>query len=155
MTKVSVIIPSRNEQFMPQTVEDILAKATGDIEVIVILDGYWPDPILPDHQNLILVHHGKPKGMRASINAGAAVATGDYLMKCDAHCMFGEGFDEKQTMEALNHANGFLRRELAHRMRLRIVPELRFHYDHSIEKGSQLSALINEAVAQDKDNSEN
>ena len=69
--------------------------------------------------------------------------------------VFGEGFDEKQTLEALNHANGFLRRELAHRMRLRTVPELRFQYDHSIEKGSQLSALINKAVAQDKDNSEN
>ena len=69
--------------------------------------------------------------------------------------VFGEGFDPKQTLEALNHANGFLRRELAHRMRLRMVPELRFHYDHSIEKGSQLSALINEAVAKDKDNSEN
>jgi ribosome-binding factor A len=68
--------------------------------------------------------------------------------------VFGEGFDEKQTLEALNHANGFLRRELAHRMRLRTVPELRFQYDHSIEKGCQLSNLINKAVAQDKDNSE-
>jgi ribosome-binding factor A len=69
--------------------------------------------------------------------------------------VLGEGHDEKQTLEALNHANGFLRRELGHRMRLRTVPELRFHYDHSIEKGCRLSALINEAVAQDKDNSEN
>jgi hypothetical protein len=31
--------------------------------------------------------------MRAAINAGAAVATGKYLMKTDAHCMFGEGYD--------------------------------------------------------------
>jgi ribosome-binding factor A len=68
--------------------------------------------------------------------------------------VFGEGHDEKQTLEALKHAYGFLRRELGHRMRLRTVPELRFQYDHSIEKGSQLSALINKAVAEDKDNSE-
>jgi glycosyltransferase involved in cell wall biosynthesis len=94
MSKVSVIIPSRNELFLPQTVEDVLAKATGDVEAIVTLDGYWPDPILPDRPNLILVHHGKPKGMRASINAAAAVATGDYLLKCDAHCMFAQGYDE-------------------------------------------------------------
>lgn len=69
--------------------------------------------------------------------------------------VFGEGHDEKQTLEALNHANGFLRRELGHRMMLRTVPELRFFYDHSIENGSRLSALINRAVASDKDNSEN
>ena len=68
--------------------------------------------------------------------------------------VFGEGHDAKQTLEALKHAYGFLRRELGHRMRLRTVPELRFQYDHSIEKGSQLSALINKAVAEDKDNSE-
>jgi ribosome-binding factor A len=69
--------------------------------------------------------------------------------------VFGEGHDVAQTIEGLNSASGFLRRELAHRMRLRVVPELRFQYDHSIEKGSQLSALINKAVAEDKDNSEN
>lgn len=68
--------------------------------------------------------------------------------------VFGEDHDEKQSLEGLERASGFLRRELGHRMRLRSVPELRFHYDHSIEKGTRLSALINEAVASDKDNSE-
>ncbi len=69
--------------------------------------------------------------------------------------VFGdENHDEKQSLEGLERASGFLRRELGHRMRLRSVPELRFQYDHSIEKGSRLSALINEAVASDKDNSE-
>jgi len=94
MSKVSVIIPSRNEQFLPQTVEDIFAKATGEVEVIVTLDGYWPDPPLPDHDNLILIHRSKARGMRAAINAAASVATGEFLMKTDAHCMFAEGFDE-------------------------------------------------------------
>jgi hypothetical protein len=32
--------------------------------------------------------------MRNAINSGAAIARGDVLMKCDAHCMFAEGFDE-------------------------------------------------------------
>jgi len=65
-----------------------------------------------------------------------------------------ENHDEKQSLEGLANAAGFLRRELGHRMRLRSVPELRFHYDHSIEKGSRLSALINQAVASDKEHSE-
>lgn len=33
--------------------------------------------------------------MRAAINAASQVATGDYLMKADAHCMFDEGYDVK------------------------------------------------------------
>lgn len=91
--KVSVIIPARNERFLPQTVADILAQARGDIEVIVILDGYWPEPILEDDARLILIHRSTPRGMRDGINGAAAIAKGDYLLKCDAHCAFGEGFD--------------------------------------------------------------
>jgi glycosyltransferase involved in cell wall biosynthesis len=91
---VSIIIPSRNERFLPQTVDDIFAKATGAIEVIVVLDGYWPDPILTDRKNLILLHRGTALGMRNAINSAAAIARGDFLMKADGHCMFAEGFDE-------------------------------------------------------------
>lgn len=94
MAKVSVLIPSRNERFLAQTIDDIFAKATGSIEVIVSLDGYWPDPPLEDQPNLHIIHRSKPVGMRPGINACATVAKGDYLMKCDAHCMFEEGFDE-------------------------------------------------------------
>lgn len=94
MSKVSVLIPSRNEQFLAPTVNDLFAKAAGDIEVIVVLDGYWPDHILPDRPNLILIHRGQAQGMRPAINSAASIAKGGYLMKCDAHCMFDEGFDE-------------------------------------------------------------
>ena len=70
-------------------------KATGEIELLAVLDGYWPDPYdLPDDPRLIILHHGEPKGMRACINAAANIAKGEYLMKADAHCMFAEGFDE-------------------------------------------------------------
>ena len=95
MSKVSVIIPSRNERFLPNTVADLLAKAGGDIEIIAVLDGYWPDPPLPEDKRLIQLHRGTPMGMRAAINSAAEVAKGKYLMKCDAHCMFDEGWDVK------------------------------------------------------------
>lgn len=32
--------------------------------------------------------------MRAGINAGVAVSRGEYLMKLDAHCLVGKGYDE-------------------------------------------------------------
>jgi ribosome-binding factor A len=48
--------------------------------------------------------------------------------------------------QALQHAAGFLRTQLAHRLRLRTVPQLRFVYDASVERGMRLSRLIDEAV---------
>lgn len=49
----------------------------------------------------------------------------------------------------LDRAAGFLRSELAHRMKLRIVPQLQFKYDESVERGIHLSQLIDAAVADD------
>ena len=92
MSKVTVIIPSRNERFLVPTVRDVLAKAGGDLEVIVCLDGYWAHDLPPDPR-LHVLHRGDAVGMRGNINAAAALARGDFLMKLDAHCMVAEGFD--------------------------------------------------------------
>lgn len=55
--------------------------------------------------------------------------------------------ERKDTQEALARAAGFLRRQLARQMKTRSVPQLRFHYDDSSEKGAYMSALIADAVA--------
>ena len=91
---VSIIIPSRNEKYLGKTIEDLLTKAVGEIEIIAVLDGYWPEPKIPDNDRLILIHRGSPLGMRPAINAATAIARGRYLMKCDAHCLFAPGFDQ-------------------------------------------------------------
>lgn len=93
--RVSVIVPARNERFLGPTVADILAKARGDIELLVVLDGYWPVPPLPTDKRLKILHRGDARGMRPAINDAARVATGQYLLKCDGHVMFAEGFDEQ------------------------------------------------------------
>ncbi|MBO7520537.1 MAG: 30S ribosome-binding factor RbfA [Clostridia bacterium] len=50
----------------------------------------------------------------------------------------------KESAKALNKsANGFLRRELGARMKLRKVPELKFIADDSIEKSSEILAVMN------------
>lgn len=58
--------------------------------------------------------------------------------------------DVKPSIEALNHAAGFLRNHIARAMMLRIVPKLRFHYDASVVQGHYLSSLIDKAIAEDK-----
>jgi len=54
-----------------------------------------------------------------------------------------------EAVRALARTAGFLRSELAHRIRLYSVPQLHFAYDDSIESGIRLSKLIDEAVASD------
>jgi ribosome-binding factor A len=52
-----------------------------------------------------------------------------------------------QTQQGLQHASGFLRSQLAGGLSLRVVPELHFVHDESVERGVRLSRLIDEAVA--------
>jgi glycosyltransferase involved in cell wall biosynthesis len=92
---LSIVIPARNERFLAQTVEEVLGKSEGLIECIVILDGYWPDPQLPEHPCLRIIHRGVSLGMRAGINAGVAIARGKYILKLDGHCMLDQGYDLK------------------------------------------------------------
>src|SRR4030095_8698443 len=47
----------------------------------------------------------------------------------------------KDAVAALARTAGFLRSELAHRLDLYSVPQLRFAYDDSIESGMKLSKL--------------
>jgi ribosome-binding factor A len=62
----------------------------------------------------------------------------------------GDVADNLAVTHALEHAAGFLRTELAHCMRLRVVPQLQFVYDESVERGVRLSNLIDQAVAADR-----
>jgi len=52
----------------------------------------------------------------------------------------------KETTATLNHAAGFLRSALAKRLKLRTTPRLIFVYDNSMERGNQLTDLINSAT---------
>lgn len=64
------------------------------------------------------------------------------------------GENDAETIKAnlgiLRRAAGFLRGQIGRRIKLRHVPELRFHYDESVVRGQRLSSLIDEAVASDR-----
>lgn len=85
--------PGPDERFLHNTVADLLANARGEIEIIVCLDGYWPDPLPPADPRVQYIHWGESRGMRPGINAVAEIAHGEHIMKCDAHCAFAPGFD--------------------------------------------------------------
>ncbi len=59
-----------------------------------------------------------------------------------------------ETIEILNKAKGFFRSEIGKRMRLRIVPEVKFEYDDSLVTGIEMSRKVDEAINHDKDRRE-
>lgn len=95
MPDLSIIIPARNEEFLRRTIESILKNARGDTEVIAIFDGYWPDPPIDDDERVRIIHNTEPIGQRQATNQGAKLSRAKYIMKCDGHCHFDEGFDVK------------------------------------------------------------
>ncbi|KAA0010895.1 30S ribosome-binding factor RbfA [Billgrantia pellis] len=66
--------------------------------------------------------------------------------------LLGEDDPERiaENLKVLRQASGFLRSQIARRIKLRHVPELRFHYDESVVRGQRLSSLIDEAVESDR-----
>lgn len=64
--------------------------------------------------------------------------------------VLGDNAVREATTKGLTHAAGFLRRELAHRLKLRTTPELQFIYDQSIENAAKMSELISTAIASDE-----
>ena len=93
MRDLSILIPSRNEEWLVRTVADVLEHRTADTEVIVILDGAWADPPLPQHEAVQVVHRKTSIGQRAATNLAARLSTARYVMKLDAHCAVAPGFD--------------------------------------------------------------
>ena len=59
----------------------------------------------------------------------------------------GSEEEKQETLNGLAAASGFLRNELAKRLELRRIPELKFHWDDSIERGVYLISLINKVSA--------
>ncbi len=56
-------------------------------------------------------------------------------------------------IKALNKAGGFLRNRLGKMLRMRLIPELSFLHDASVETGQRVGELIDKAVASDRKNS--
>ncbi len=48
----------------------------------------------------------------------------------------------KEIQEGLEHAQGYLRRELSQRVELRTFPRLRFHWDPTFEQAERIERLI-------------
>ena len=62
---LSVIVPSRNEEFLRETVADILKNKRGETEVIVGLDGVWANPPITVTEDVKVLYYPVSIGQRA------------------------------------------------------------------------------------------
>ena len=93
--RVSVIIPGRCEDYFQHTIDSALDRATGDVEVVAVIDGYEPEPPLVARDDRVkLIKLEKAIGQRAGYNLGVRESTGQYIMKIDAHALMSPGYDE-------------------------------------------------------------
>ena len=54
-----------------------------------------------------------------------------------------KGKAPEEALEGFQSANKFIKRELAQRLGLRYMPDLKFFYDESIEYGAHIEKLLN------------
>lgn len=96
---LSCIIPAYKDPYVIPTIKSLLDNSElGDqLEVICVLDGFWPDFNLLDDPRVIYAHLGANRGMRGAINAGVRLARGEFILRSDQHCMFGKGYDRILT----------------------------------------------------------
>jgi ribosome-binding factor A len=64
--------------------------------------------------------------------------------------VLGEESQREEAVEALRHARGFLRTELAHRLRTRVTPELIFELDRGAEHSQKISDLLESLHGRDE-----
>lgn len=95
MKDLTIVIPARSEEFLKNTVEDILKNKRANTEIIVGLDGEWSKPPLEQHPDVTVIYYNESIGQRAISNQCVKLAKGKYIMKLDAHCAMDEGFDTK------------------------------------------------------------
>jgi ribosome-binding factor A len=60
--------------------------------------------------------------------------------------ILGDAEAKAKTMATLGNAQGFVRKELGRRIRLRYIPEILFKLDESIERGVRVQRLLREVA---------
>jgi len=80
--RVSVIIPGRKELYFQQTIDSVLERATGDVEIIAIVDEEQPPsgPIEVNDDRVKLIVLDKAAGQRGAYNLGVRESAGQYVM---------------------------------------------------------------------------
>ncbi|HEX7432485.1 MAG TPA: 30S ribosome-binding factor RbfA [Anaerolineaceae bacterium] len=100
------------------------------------------DRIREDLSEIILLKMNDPRLSGISVTD---VKVDRELAFADVYVSVVEGIARaKEVIMGLEHANGFLRHELAARVELRVFPRLRFHWDPTPERADRIEKVLAE-----------
>jgi len=68
--------------------------------------------------------------------------------------VMGEPESREVSLSILNKMSGYLRSQIGRRMKLRIIPELKFVYDESIDRGARIDSLLKNAAPSPQENTD-
>lgn len=92
--------------------------------------------------DMLLKDIGDP---RLSFLSITDVQLSDDLQHAKVYVSSIKGEEKKQeTLTALKEAQGFFRYELGKRLQLRLVPEILFYWDDSLERGDRIFKILSE-----------
>jgi len=93
---LTIVIPSKTEKFLRNTILDVLKNADGPIKIYPVLDGYEvpeEELVKDDRVEYIKLEPTSYSKKRIGINLVSKISTNKFLMSLDAHCMMSPGFD--------------------------------------------------------------
>ena len=68
-----------------------------------------------------------------------------YLTRID------DRYTIEETIKVIQNASGYIRREIGRRIKLRVVPQLKFLHDPSLDEGDRIDALLHSINSSDSD----
>lgn len=98
------------------------------------------DLLRAELSDLLLREVHDPRVKLASVTA--VEVTSDLRRAVVKISALGNDEERQGTIEGLRHAKGFLRTELAHRLRLRTTPELIFELDRGAEHSQRIADIL-------------
>ena len=134
---------AHKESNRPRRVAELIKR-----ELALIIPRELDHPLA---HRITLTHAEAPRDMSSvkiyftlldSATAASAAAPGAALPP--------PSLESKEAAKVLNQAAGFLRHTLRDRVVLRAIPELRFQYDESVDRGARLTSLIDKAIAEEQ-----
>ena len=107
--------------------------------------------IRQDIGELLQAHTNDPR-LRSLISVTQVKTSADLKNARVYVSVLGDKKQAEDALKAFKSASGFFRHELAKRLNTRVIPELTFELDESIERGVRISNLIDQVITKDAEN---
>ncbi|MFA7075829.1 MAG: 30S ribosome-binding factor RbfA [Candidatus Izemoplasmatales bacterium] len=86
--------------------------------------------------------HNEVKDVLGFLTVTGVKITNELSYMYVYYTVYGEAKDLEKTQETLERANGFIKNQIAQRVKMRKVPTLVFKYDDSYNKGRRIENII-------------